>query len=101
MKKISKDYLNLQTKLHENPNYGTASISIAPLVKKLFEDFEFKSISDYGAGKKNLEKALNLAKEVENLAEIYLQACLIGEPKILSKEEMERVLKKFKSMNYN
>ena len=58
MKKISKDYLNLQTKLHENPNYGTASISIAPLVKKLFEDFEFKSISDYGAGKKNLEKAL-------------------------------------------
>ena len=57
MKKISKDYLNLQTKLHENPNYGTASISIAPLVKKLFEDFEFKSISDYGAGKKNLEKA--------------------------------------------
>tara|TARA_B100000579_G_C22341905_1_gene625389 strand:+ start:22 stop:546 length:525 start_codon:yes stop_codon:yes gene_type:complete len=59
MKKISRKYLNLQTKLHENPNYGTASISMAPLVKKLFDDFEFKSISDYGAGKKNLEKALN------------------------------------------
>ena len=58
MKKISEEYLNLQTKLHDNPNYGTASISMAPLVKKLFDDFEFKSISDYGAGKKNLEKAL-------------------------------------------
>ena len=58
MKKISKEYLNLQAKLHENPSYGTASISEAPLVKKLFEDFKFKSISDYGAGKKNLEKAL-------------------------------------------
>ncbi len=59
MKKISEEYLNLQTKLHDNPSYGTQSISEAPLVKKLFEDFNFKSISDYGAGKKYLEKALN------------------------------------------
>ena len=31
---------------------------MAPLVKKIFNDSKFKSISDYGAGKKNLEKAL-------------------------------------------
>ena len=85
MKKISEEYLNLQTKLHDNPNYGTASISMAPLVKKLFDDFEFKSISDYGAGKKNLEitlrsgrifgsegLAINISVYVENVETEFL-----------------------------
>ena len=58
MKTISEGYLNLQKSLHENENYGTASISLAPSVKKLFTSNNFKSISDYGAGKKNLQKAL-------------------------------------------
>ena len=55
---ISKEYLELQQKLHENKNYGTASIKQAPLVKQIFEKNNFMSISDYGAGKKNLYKAL-------------------------------------------
>jgi hypothetical protein len=55
---ISKEYLELQQKLHENKNYGTASIKQAPLVKQIFEKNNFMSISDYGAGKKNLQKAL-------------------------------------------
>ena len=59
MKTISKGYLNLQTKLHQDPNYGIASIKMAPAVKKIFEDSKFNSISDYGAGKKNLQKALD------------------------------------------
>ena len=58
MKIISKEYLELQQKLHENKNYGTASIKQAPLVKQIFEKNNFMSISDYGAGKKNLQKAL-------------------------------------------
>jgi hypothetical protein len=58
MKTISEGYLNLQKSLHENENYGTASISLAPSVKQLFTSNNFKSISDYGAGKKNLQKAL-------------------------------------------
>jgi hypothetical protein len=58
MKTISEEYLHLQKELHSNPNYGVASLQMAPIVKKIFEDSNFISISDYGAGKKNLEKGL-------------------------------------------
>ena len=53
--KISDNYLKLQKELHKNPNYGVASIKFAPNVKKIFEDAKLFSISDYGAGKKNLQ----------------------------------------------
>jgi hypothetical protein len=60
---ISPEYLALQKELHKNPDYGVASIFYAPLVKQLLEATKAKSLSDYGAGKKNLEKALhNLGK---------------------------------------
>lgn len=55
---ISKEYLNLQKNLHLRSDYGTASIGMAPEVKKIFEENNFKSISDYGAGKCNLQKTL-------------------------------------------
>ena len=58
MRTISDEYLDLQKELHLNPNYGVASLQMAPAVKKIFEDSNFISISDYGAGKKNLEKKL-------------------------------------------
>ena len=58
MSRISPQYLDLQVKLHNNPNYGVASIAIAPAVMDFFEAGKFKSISDYGAGKKNLFNAL-------------------------------------------
>lgn len=57
-KTISDEYLKLQKKLHENPNYGVASIKFAANVKKIIEDAKLNSISDYGAGKKNLQKKL-------------------------------------------
>ena len=57
-KVISEKYLKLQQKLHLNPNYGVASIGYAPNVKKIIEDAKLNSISDYGAGKKNLQKTL-------------------------------------------
>ena len=58
MKTISQEYLDLQKKLHQNKNYGTASIKQAPLVKQILDKNNFTSICDYGAGKKNLQKAL-------------------------------------------
>jgi hypothetical protein len=58
LKTISKDYLEIQKELHQYSNYGVASLKMAPFVKKIFEDSNFISISDYGAGKKNLEKKL-------------------------------------------
>ncbi len=43
----------------------------------------------------DLERALALAIEVEQLARIYLSARLLGEPPTLSSEEMSRVIEKF------
>lgn len=56
---ISDDYRRQQKKLHENPNYGVASLSFAPIVWNLMKSNNVQSISDYGAGKQNLKKALD------------------------------------------
>lgn len=56
---ISDDYLALQKELHLNPHYGMASIGYAPLVKDLLDASKAKSVSDYGAGKQNLKRALD------------------------------------------
>lgn len=55
---ISESYLEQQKELHKNPEYGVASIAFAPIVAKLMVDNNIKVLSDYGAGKKNLERAL-------------------------------------------
>lgn len=55
---ITDDYRKLQQELHQNPNYGVASLAFAPLVADLIRQTGVKSLSDYGAGKKNLLKGL-------------------------------------------
>ncbi len=45
----------------------------------------------------NLKKALSIAQEIELLCEQYLSALQVGEPHILSDEEMDEVLEKFKT----
>jgi len=49
---------------------------------------------------KNLEHALWLAIEVETLSRLYVQALTIGDPPILSDEEMARVIRQMKQMSY-
>jgi len=56
---ISTDYAAMQKELHKNPDYGVASIGHAPIVKTILEFSGSKSISDYGAGKQNLKRALH------------------------------------------
>ena len=46
---------------------------------------------------KNLEDAFELAQEVENICHQYTIALKLGEPKILSFEEMKKVLEKAKN----
>lgn len=58
MNTISKEYLEMQKELHLNPHYGTSSIALAHNVKNIFEQENFNSISDYGAGKKYLHGKL-------------------------------------------
>ena len=55
---ISKEYLSTQVDLHENTSYGTASISHAPNIIEILEQTGFQTLSDYGAGKRNLQKTL-------------------------------------------
>ena len=56
---ISAEYLEQQKQLHQNPNYGVASLQYAPLVIQMVDRIGAKSISDYGAGKCNLQKKMN------------------------------------------
>lgn len=58
-KTISEDYRRQQQELHQNPRYGTASFGFAPLVADLVRQSGAQSVSDYGAGKKNLLVGLN------------------------------------------
>jgi hypothetical protein len=55
---ISNDYLKLQQELHQNPNYGVASLSFVPIVADLIRQINAQSVSDYGAGKKRLLEGL-------------------------------------------
>jgi len=54
MKTISEAYLKQQQILHENPQYGVASLTFAPLVARIISENKIRTISDYGAGKKRL-----------------------------------------------
>lgn len=58
---ISPEYLEQQKLLHQNPNYGIASLSFAPIVADFIHQTGVRSVSDYGAGKKNLLVGLNNA----------------------------------------
>lgn len=57
---ISDEYRAEQQKLHKNPHYGVASLAFAPVVKSLLRLGRCTSISDYGAGKCNLKRALGV-----------------------------------------
>lgn len=55
---ISDEYRALQQDLHRRTNYGVASLQFGKLIKSLLEKFGAQSVSDYGAGRKNLLVAL-------------------------------------------
>jgi 2-polyprenyl-3-methyl-5-hydroxy-6-metoxy-1,4-benzoquinol methylase len=62
---ISEAYRKEQERLHENPNYGVASIGYAPIVSDLINKIGITELLDYGAGKGNLAKHLNVNHNVE------------------------------------
>jgi len=51
---ISPEYKEQQIEMHENPNYGVASVQYAPLVTKLINSLQVKEVLDYGCGKGRL-----------------------------------------------
>jgi hypothetical protein len=68
MKTITEEYREIQQELHKNPEYGVASKHFAPLVSEIIKSLKIKSISDYGAGKKNLYSSL---KNLNNISIEY------------------------------
>jgi L-fuculose-phosphate aldolase len=75
--------------------FGTEELSKAALAA--LEDRKACLLAHHGliACGTDLKAALKLAVEVETLAQVYWRALQIGEPALLSTEEMQRVLKKF------
>lgn len=55
---ISEEYRALQRALHENPDYGVASLHYAPLVAEIVRAVGATELLDYGAGKGRLGRAL-------------------------------------------
>ena len=57
---ISEQYRAMQQQLHQNPDYGVASVHYAPLVAQVIEAVGAQELLDYGAGKGRLGQTLNL-----------------------------------------
>jgi hypothetical protein len=55
---IGEEYRRMQQQLHEDPNYGEASVEFAPLVAQVLELTRYSEVLDYGAGKGRLGEAL-------------------------------------------
>jgi hypothetical protein len=51
---ISDEYRRMQERLHENPQYGVASVSFAPLVEEFLVATGSTEFLDYGSGKGRL-----------------------------------------------
>lgn len=55
---ISEEYRRMQEQLHENPNYGVASVQYAPIAAKIIQQAGITELLDYGAGKGRLGQTL-------------------------------------------
>ena len=80
LKTISEEYRKQQEKLHENPNYGMASVQFAPLVSQLIEKAGVDEVLDYGAGKCRLFKNLQVERKLKLQAYDPAIPELSGEP---------------------
>ena len=52
METITAEYLQEQKILHQNANYGIASVGFAEEVDALIRHMSAHTVTDYGAGKK-------------------------------------------------
>ncbi len=55
---ISEEYRKMQQQLHNNPDYGVASVQFAPMVAEVIATANAHELLDYGAGKGRLGIAL-------------------------------------------
>lgn len=62
---ITDEYRKQQGALHENPNYGVASVHYAPLVSQIVNTLGVQHLLDYGAGKCRLFQNLKADHKVK------------------------------------
>ena len=88
-------------KCSEYATFGTKELSQNMLIA--LEKRKACLMSNHGqvAFGKNLEEAFELAQEVENICHQYINTIKLGKPKILSFEEMNKILEKTKSYKKN
>ncbi len=80
--------------------FGTQALSDAALVA--LDDRLACLLGQHGQISlgRTLDSALALGIEVETISRLYVQALTLGEPPVLSDEEMARVLQQMKNMSY-
>lgn len=66
---ISEEYREMQRELHENPDYGVASVGYAPLVAEVLKMVGATELLDYGAGKGRL--GLTLRQHIQRPLKIH------------------------------
>jgi len=69
---ISPEYLKQQRQLHENSDYGTASVHYEPLISKLIVQLDITELLDYGCGKGRLAQALQGNLLIREYDPVYL-----------------------------
>lgn len=81
----------------EYATYGTKEL--AENAFKAMENRKAVLLANHGllAGAKKLANAFNITEEIEYCAELYYRTKSIGEPVILPEEEMDLMMKKFKT----
>ena len=58
----------MQQQLHENPDYGVASIGYAPLVAEILQQVGMAELPDYGAGKRRPGESATVPGQVRRRA---------------------------------
>ena len=66
---ISPEYVQQQKQMHNTYEYGTASLTYAPMVAKVMNQNGVKTLLDYGAGRMNLLRAISDRKLVDHAFE--------------------------------
>ncbi|HNY20059.1 MAG TPA: L-fuculose-phosphate aldolase [Flexilinea sp.] len=90
-------YAGIDVRCAKYATYGTVA-----LAKNAFEAMKDRKaclLANHGllAGGSNLANAFNITEEIEFCCELYYRAKSIGEPVILSEEEMVRMVDRFKN----
>ena len=77
--------------------FGTEALSVA--VARAFADRQACLMANHGlvAAGATVAQAMKVVQEIESLCEVYLKALAVGEPHILSTQEMTVVIDKFRS----